>query len=479
MLTENSWYPRKIIKMLLNGKRLFFLITIFILTWQIAQAQVLQKHINLQVKNQSVCEILKTIEKQANVHFVFVSGTINCQQKLTLSAGNKSIQAVLSQMFDNSSISFKASENNIVLTPAKKPKAKDLDVPIKQAVLKPSTQAIPVYPTSVAPIVAPVIIEQEKPTQEQRIDTPLVNLKKDTVQVSKPVFKDTLIAETKDSEPIKSKPKTKKRAVANPTPMWLSNFAVGVWGTYSFVHESFGKSPSAQSLAGHIKDSEGNSTVWDAGLTVKYRLKSFDVELGAGLQQRTWTTDIQSVMNDKMFLQILASSAYKSQQGLNAGAPQQGIDAGEPFTPVDLEPVELTVKNAVISDSEEAFTNAIGASSENKLMYLTVPIQLSYVKPLSNLFALRAGLGTDLNFLLYSKGYTLSSGGFARLSSVVNPFYLTGKLFVGADWNISKHQVLSLTAGVNLPLSSIYQSDYPTERKMLSFPIKLSYYWKF
>lgn len=418
--------------MYLKGKKRF-LLQLFLLPFSfiVAQTSVLQKSINLHVKNQSVCAVFKLIEKQANVHFVYVSGTVDCNRKVSVQVSNQPLQVVVSKIMAQNPVEIKVSEHNIVLTPQKKHPL--VVKPPKQERFVPAIEKKPEIPVS--PLVIKDTISKDT--------LPKVSLKPDTLAV----VKDTV---PKDTLP------SKKEALSLVKPS-VSRFSIGVVAGYHATLERFVRGKAPLALYDHIKGSEGYSSILQVGACVKYRLGVFELETGASLCKRIWTLDVASVTRDTNFFK--GKTIRSVSNNTEDAAIIEKLRAGATPPP--------------------SSTKTIGNSETNELTYLSIPLQANYVFSLNEKWAWKLGLGADCNFLLQSKGYTLIDWGFEKLDKVVNPFYLDAKAQAGLDYSISKHQLLSFSAGFTMPLTDIYSSKYPISRTLYSCPILLTYNWRF
>ena len=73
---------------------------------------------DLDIRDQSVRDILKTIEKESQFRFFYNDEFTDLDKKLTFTASNQSIDAILSLILTNTEVSFKVLDNDfIVITP--------------------------------------------------------------------------------------------------------------------------------------------------------------------------------------------------------------------------------------------------------------------------------------------------------------------------------------------------------------------------
>ncbi len=77
-------------------------------------ADVLSRKVSLDVKSQTVGEVLKKIESQADVKFIYLSSVVNPNQKVSVSVNQVPLDKVLKQLLPNKSVQMKLSGNHIV-----------------------------------------------------------------------------------------------------------------------------------------------------------------------------------------------------------------------------------------------------------------------------------------------------------------------------------------------------------------------------
>ena len=87
----------------------------------IANAQVLDKKVSLQYKNQTIEEALKDISKKYQVNFSYSSNVVPLKKKISLTVTNKPLRDVLKELFKGTDITYQALGSQIVLkkTPKK------------------------------------------------------------------------------------------------------------------------------------------------------------------------------------------------------------------------------------------------------------------------------------------------------------------------------------------------------------------------
>jgi TonB-dependent starch-binding outer membrane protein SusC len=86
----------------------------------VASAYSQNARFNMEIKNQAVREVLKTIEKQSQFRFFYNDDFTDLDKMVTLTASDMSIDDVLSVVLNNTGVSYQVLENNfIVITPGK------------------------------------------------------------------------------------------------------------------------------------------------------------------------------------------------------------------------------------------------------------------------------------------------------------------------------------------------------------------------
>lgn len=85
---------------------------VFLMPEAVAQS----KTVSLSKQQASVQEVLNEIKQQTNYSFVFDVEDVSLDRKVNISASNKPVTAVLSELFANTGISYVVKENHIILT---------------------------------------------------------------------------------------------------------------------------------------------------------------------------------------------------------------------------------------------------------------------------------------------------------------------------------------------------------------------------
>lgn len=71
--------------------------------------------LSLNVQNQSIKDILYLIENQSDFRFIYESGKINLDKKISVQVREQSVEFVLRQLFNNEGVDYEITENNLIL----------------------------------------------------------------------------------------------------------------------------------------------------------------------------------------------------------------------------------------------------------------------------------------------------------------------------------------------------------------------------
>lgn len=81
--------------------------------------------LSLNVQNQSIKDVLYLIENQTDFRFIYESGKINLDKKVSVQVREQSVEFVLRQLFNNEGVNYEITENNFILI---NPKEKSTNV---------------------------------------------------------------------------------------------------------------------------------------------------------------------------------------------------------------------------------------------------------------------------------------------------------------------------------------------------------------
>jgi tonB-linked outer membrane protein, susC/ragA family len=71
--------------------------------------------LSLNVQNQSIKDVLYLIENQTDFRFIYESGKINLDKKVSVQVREQSVEFVLRQLFNNEGVDYEITENNLIL----------------------------------------------------------------------------------------------------------------------------------------------------------------------------------------------------------------------------------------------------------------------------------------------------------------------------------------------------------------------------
>ena len=71
--------------------------------------------LSLNVQNQSIKDVLYLIENQTDFRFIYESGKIDLDKKVSVQVREQSVEFVLRQLFNNEGVDYEITENNLIL----------------------------------------------------------------------------------------------------------------------------------------------------------------------------------------------------------------------------------------------------------------------------------------------------------------------------------------------------------------------------
>jgi len=74
--------------------------------------------LTINISEQSVANVLETIESQSDFHFFYNSKLVNVNRKVSVKATNKDVFAILDQLFKGTDVSYKVVDKDVILTKA-------------------------------------------------------------------------------------------------------------------------------------------------------------------------------------------------------------------------------------------------------------------------------------------------------------------------------------------------------------------------
>lgn len=82
--------------------------------------------LSLDVENQSIKEVLYLIENQSGFRFIYESGKINLDKKVSVRVKEQTVEMILERLFEKESVSYVVTENNLILiNPMEKKETRD------------------------------------------------------------------------------------------------------------------------------------------------------------------------------------------------------------------------------------------------------------------------------------------------------------------------------------------------------------------
>lgn len=73
------------------------------------------KKLSLNVENQSIKEVLFLIENQSDFRFIYESGKVNLDKKVSVRVKDQSVETVLQRLFEKEKVNYVVTENNLIL----------------------------------------------------------------------------------------------------------------------------------------------------------------------------------------------------------------------------------------------------------------------------------------------------------------------------------------------------------------------------
>ncbi|MBO3269972.1 SusC/RagA family TonB-linked outer membrane protein [Hymenobacter defluvii] len=110
----------------------------------VAQQVVLERHVSFQAESQTIESVLKQLEKQLDVHFVYSPQLIGSNRRVTLRVADKPLEQVLNELLAPRKAQFEVRKGRIILSQARlETSANAADVPVSGRVTQPNGQGLP------------------------------------------------------------------------------------------------------------------------------------------------------------------------------------------------------------------------------------------------------------------------------------------------------------------------------------------------
>ena len=97
-----------------------FLLMVFVFQTWASSSYSQQTYVTLNLKDVKVLDVLNTIENSTNVYFLFNKDLVDVDRIVSVSANQKKIDAILTDLFSGTDVKFVISDRQIVLTTEKK-----------------------------------------------------------------------------------------------------------------------------------------------------------------------------------------------------------------------------------------------------------------------------------------------------------------------------------------------------------------------
>ncbi|MCK7554834.1 STN domain-containing protein [Chitinophaga sedimenti] len=105
--------PGRSVLRMIYGKMLFFTAALFLIS--IAQGAARQNGITLDVKNQPLGKVLKSIEQQAGYRFSYSPQVVPVNETVTLRVKDKPVHDVLNELLKSFDLSYKAASEKVIV----------------------------------------------------------------------------------------------------------------------------------------------------------------------------------------------------------------------------------------------------------------------------------------------------------------------------------------------------------------------------
>ena len=76
--------------------------------------------LSVEANNQTIVDVLKSIEDQSEFRFFYKNEQVNANRKVNVNASNSSVEEILETIFDGTDIGYKFFEDKLILLSSKK-----------------------------------------------------------------------------------------------------------------------------------------------------------------------------------------------------------------------------------------------------------------------------------------------------------------------------------------------------------------------
>lgn len=123
----NTWETRQVVKKIKNTLFICIFLSL-LLKVDVLQASTYaqSKNFTFEVKQKTIKEVFEYLEKNSEFVFMYYTGILDTNRKVSLSVENETIQGVLNKLLDKTSVSYEIKDRQIVLKPTVTQKRKKI-----------------------------------------------------------------------------------------------------------------------------------------------------------------------------------------------------------------------------------------------------------------------------------------------------------------------------------------------------------------
>ncbi|NQY10247.1 MAG: hypothetical protein HRT71_12140 [Flavobacteriales bacterium] len=386
--------------------RFFFisiLFTVFIIGKTSAQSDILlETRISIDAQNIPLGDVIEMIEKQSSVQFMYKSSLFPDEEKVSISAEDKSIEELLNELFENYYLKFTEYQDFIIIAKEKgqtsivklKKKPKTVPEP-KIDPIKEPIEPIATIPTAPVDTIKPHVIDSNFIKEFNTIH-------KSRIRTLLTFTIDSSITKPTDSIGLDSAYKAPK-----PIEMY---FSVGLNMAYLFPFTG-----SEIKITNDVEFSQRLGSIYTGGLETMFHVNKWGIGIGVN-----WTTMVNKLTSD---FQIDSLVYKKVITVVDSFGITDGVDSNWTYLTND----DSYFKDTLVDDAHE---------SRTYYHYYEFPLTLSFdvleteKSRLSLTFSYMPGL---LNSTTYS---TLDSNGFIDDNSAASVYEISQALALGLVSNV-------------------------------------------
>ncbi|MDR3704692.1 MAG: hypothetical protein P4L28_02145 [Paludibacteraceae bacterium] len=412
-----------------------------------SQTSVLDKKISIQFSHKPLGFVLKSIEKQADVNFVYVSGLFNPNRLVSISVKNTSLRIITRKLIQDKTIEFQARGKNIVLSKKEKMSG-DKDIAADKTPITKKLQRVDAL--------------KESDVMKIPVVLPPPVITKDTLAVIK---QDTVVNPILEKEQDDANAISIKNTTRTPS---IREWHIGVYGGYNFLSEELSQNKAQYVLFKEVKDAEAIKSVFSGGISLEYKKGNWGLQTGLGITSKKWSVKYNYRVIKPNLAEIVGYNESTSWV-----TDETGIDPGD-----DDSPDNTIVTRTPIYKND---TVNVNYSNVNTASYLVVPLQLNHYYPISTHFGIQLGFGTELMLLYSSQGMIKVSKNseLEDIDKYLNDCYFRLKVLLGLNYFLTERNILSLQTSYGFNATSVFKAAYPIDRFETAVSITLSYAWRF